>query len=137
MNDGLLRKVDAVTVRVPNLDEGLAFYADRLGHVLLWRNDAVGQLGLRLPESDSELVLTTEQDYAPNWLVGSADEAADTFRRLGGRVLAEPADIPVGRVAVVADPFDNVLILVDLSKGTYPERVPPVGQAETPESPSS
>lgn len=27
--------------------------------------------------------------------------------------------IPVGRVAVVADPFDNVLVLIDLSKGRY------------------
>ncbi|MGP3962494.1 VOC family protein [Nonomuraea sp. 3N208] len=37
----------------------------------------------------------------------------------GGRMLAEPADIPVGRVAVVADPFGNPLVLVDLSKGRY------------------
>jgi hypothetical protein len=34
-------------------------------------------------------------------------------------VLAPAFDIPVGRVAVVADPFDNVLVLVDLSKGRY------------------
>jgi hypothetical protein len=34
-------------------------------------------------------------------------------------VVAEPFDIPVGRVAVVADPFSIVLVLVDLSKGTY------------------
>ncbi|MGH9185472.1 MAG: hypothetical protein ACRD0U_06635 [Acidimicrobiales bacterium] len=34
--------------------------------------------------------------------------------------MLEPAfDIPVGRVAVVADPFDNVLVLIDLSKGRY------------------
>jgi hypothetical protein len=25
----------------------------------------------------------------------------------------------VGRLAVVADPFDNVLVLIDLSKGRY------------------
>jgi hypothetical protein len=34
-------------------------------------------------------------------------------------VLSEPFDIPVGRVAVVADPFGNVLVLLDLSKGRY------------------
>lgn len=38
---------------------------------------------------------------------------------LGGRVIAEPAPIPVGRVAVVSDPFDNPLVLVDLSSGSY------------------
>jgi hypothetical protein len=30
-----------------------------------------------------------------------------------------PFDIPVGRVAVVADPFGNTLVLLDLSKGRY------------------
>ncbi len=39
--------------------------------------------------------------------------------RPGGRVLAEPFDIPVGRVTIVADPFGNALVLLDLSKGRY------------------
>jgi hypothetical protein len=37
----------------------------------------------------------------------------------GGTVIAEPAPIPVGRVAVVADPFGNHLILLDLTSGRY------------------
>jgi predicted enzyme related to lactoylglutathione lyase len=115
----LLRKVDAVTIPVPDLDEGLRFYRDALGHDVLWRNDAAGQAGLGLPDSDAEIVLTTRQRYEPDWLVSSADEAAATIRAAGGRIVAEPSDIPVGRVAVVADPFDNVLVLVDLSKGRY------------------
>lgn len=44
---GVLEYVDAVTFRVPDLDAGLAFYRDRLGHELIWRNDAEGQAGLR------------------------------------------------------------------------------------------
>ncbi|MBA3529333.1 MAG: VOC family protein [Propionibacteriaceae bacterium] len=119
MSEELLRKVDAVTIRVPTLDEGLCFYRDQLGHALLWRNDAVGQLGLSVPDSDTELVLTTEQSYEPNWLVSSADEAAVRVRQAGGEVLSEPVDIAVGRLAVVADPFGNKLVLVDLSKGRY------------------
>jgi predicted enzyme related to lactoylglutathione lyase len=115
----LLRKVDAVTVAVPDLDSGLGFYRDRLGHALRWRNDAVGQAGLELPDADTELVVTTRQGYEPNWLVSSADDAAAAFETAGGTVLSPPADIPVGRVAVVADPFGNVLVLVDLSKGRY------------------
>ena len=115
----LLRKVDAVTFRVPDLDTGISFYVDRLGHPLRWRNDAVGQAGVGVPESDTEIVLTTQQGYEPNWLVDSADDAATAIEAAGGRVLSSPFDIPVGRVAVVADPFDNVLVLVDLSKGRY------------------
>jgi predicted enzyme related to lactoylglutathione lyase len=119
MSEGLLRKVDAITVRVPSLAQGLSFYRDELGHLLLWRNDAAGQLGLSVPDSDTELVLTTEHGSEPNWLVSSVDEAAERVRLGGGQVLAEPVDIPVGRLAVVADPFGNVLVLVDLSKGRY------------------
>ena len=56
----VLRGVDAVTVPVPDLDQGLQFYRDQLGHQLAWRNDAVGQVGLRSPESQAELVLSTK-----------------------------------------------------------------------------
>jgi predicted enzyme related to lactoylglutathione lyase len=119
MSDPLLRQLDAVTVRVSDLDQGLAFYRDQLGHELLWRNDALGQAGLRLPESNTELVLSTALDYAPNWLVTSVEDAADRLVAAGGRVISPPTPIPVGRVAVVADPFGNQLVLVDLSSGTY------------------
>ncbi len=115
----LLRSVDAVTVPVPDLDAGLAFYRDRLGHRLVWRNDDVGQAGLLLPDGESELVLSTRQPYEPNWLVSSADHAADSVRAAGGTVIVDPFDIPVGRVTVVTDPFGNRLVLVDLSAGRY------------------
>lgn len=116
---GLLRKVDAVTVPVPDLEAGLRFYGAGLGHPLRWRHDAIGQAGLGLPESDTELVLTTDRGYEPNWLVESAEAAAERFVAAGGRVVHGPFDIPVGRVVVVADPFDNLLVLLDLSKGLY------------------
>ena len=115
----LLRKVDAVTIPVPDLDSGLRFYHDGLGHPLLWRNEALGQAGLGLPDSDTEIVLTTQLDYAPNWLVDSADEAADVITAAGGQVITEPFDVPVGRVAVVSDAFGNTLVLIDLSAGLY------------------
>jgi len=115
----LFKKVDAVTLPVPDLDAGLAFYSRVLGHRLRWRNDEIGQAGLELPESDTELVLSTEFRYEPNWLVASADDAAERVTRAGGKVVHEPVDIPVGRVVVVADPFDNILVLLDLSKGRY------------------
>lgn len=117
---GLFRRVDAVTVPVPDLDTGLRFYADALGHRLRWRNDAVGQAGLELPESDSELVLTTRQSYQPNWLVDNVDDAVEMLAGHGCDLVAAPFDIPVGRAAVIRDPFGNPLVVVDLSKGTYP-----------------
>lgn len=115
----LLQKLDAITVHVPDLDRGLRFYRDALGQQLKWRHDEIGQAGLWMPGSDTEIVLSTQMEYAPNWLVASADAAARDICAAGGTMVAGPFDIPVGRVAIVGDPFDNVLVLVDLSKGRY------------------
>jgi predicted enzyme related to lactoylglutathione lyase len=114
----LLQYVDTVTVPVPDLDRGMAFYRDVLGHQLIWRNEATGQAGLRLPDSGTEIVLTTRQAYEPDWKVASADAAAEVFGANGGKVLVEPMDIPIGRLAIVADPFGNRLVLLDSTKGT-------------------
>jgi predicted enzyme related to lactoylglutathione lyase len=115
----LLLAIDAITIPVPDLDAGLSFYRAVLGHDVRWRNDAIGAAGLALADSPTEVVLTTEHGYEPNWLVESVEEAARAFRDGGGRVVVEPFDIPVGRIVVVADPFENVLVLIDLSKGHY------------------
>ena len=115
----VFRMVDAVTVPVPDLDQGLAFYRDRLGHDLIWRNDEVGQAGLRLPDSETEIVLSRNLTYAPNWLVTSVPDAVADIVAAGGIVVVEPHAIAVGRLAVVADPFGNSLILLDLSNGRY------------------
>jgi catechol 2,3-dioxygenase-like lactoylglutathione lyase family enzyme len=119
MTTPLLQKVDAVTVPVPDLDAGLAWYRDVLGHELRWRDDAMGVAGLGLPGSDTEIVLSTRFAYEPNWLVDRVEEAVEVFRANGGGVEVEPSDIPVGRVAVVVDPFGNRIVVLDLSKGTY------------------
>ncbi|WP_162458232.1 VOC family protein [Pseudactinotalea terrae] len=119
MDEPLLRMVDAVSFAVPDLDAGLDFYVGRLGHELAWRDDELGQAGLRCPDTDTEIVLSTTMGAEPSWLVRSADEAAAAVVGAGGSLISPPRDIPVGRVAVVADPFGNRLVLVDLSKGRY------------------
>jgi predicted enzyme related to lactoylglutathione lyase len=112
----LLRKVDCVQIPVPDLDAGLRFYRDGLGLELKRRHAT--QAGLRL--GDTELVLQTERpDPETDFLVDSAEEAVRRVEALGGSVLSGPEDIPVGRVAKVADPFGNSLVLLDLSKGTF------------------
>ncbi|MCP2031312.1 putative enzyme related to lactoylglutathione lyase [Okibacterium sp. HSC-33S16] len=118
-HDSVLRSVDAITVPVPDLDQGLQFYCDRLHQKLLWRNDAVGQAGVALPGSDTELVVSTTLAADVNWLVASVTDALADIVAAGGTVVAEPVDIPVGRAAVAADPFGNRLVLLDLSKGRY------------------
>lgn len=112
----LIRSVDCIQVPVPDIEEGLAFYGDRLGHSLKWRTATAAGLGM--PDSEAEIVLETERPgLEPNLLVESADAAAELFVSAGGRVIRGPFDIEIGRCVVVADPFGNVLVLLDLSKG--------------------
>jgi predicted enzyme related to lactoylglutathione lyase len=111
----LLRAVDAVLVRVPSLEEGLAFYHDALGHELLWRTDTM--LALGFADSETELVLALDTDSETDLLVESVEEAVARITEAGGTVVAGPEDIPVGKLAVVTDPFGNRLTLVDLTIG--------------------
>ncbi len=114
----MILRVDAVQIIVPDLEAGLAFYRDKLGHELRWRNET--SAGLAMPEGDTELVIQTALDnQETDLLVESADDAAQRFVEAGGTVIAPPSNIPVGRVAVVQDPWGNQLVLLDLSKGTF------------------
>ena len=112
----LIRKVDCVRLYVPDLEAGLSFYRDRLGHSLIWRTETAA--GLRLPESDAELVLQMEdQRQEVDLLVDSADEAAKIIEQAGGKVRVPPFDIQIGRCVVLEDPWGNPLVLLDTSKG--------------------
>ena len=112
----LLRKVDCIRFYVPDLEAGLAFYRDGLGHELIWRTETAA--GLRLPESDAELVIQTEdQRQEVDFLVDSADKAAKLVEQAGGKVTVPPFDIQIGRCVVLEDPWGNPLVLLDMSKG--------------------
>jgi lactoylglutathione lyase len=111
----LLHKIDCVRLPVDDLDEAIAYYG-YLGHKLIWRRPT--QAGVRLPDTDAELVLQTEgPDPEVDFLVGDADAAAGVFTKAGGRVVQGPLDIEVGRCVVVQDPWNNRLVLLDLRRG--------------------
>jgi predicted enzyme related to lactoylglutathione lyase len=100
----LFRKVDCLQVPVPNLEAGLAFYCDRLGHELAWRTET--QAGLRMLVTDAEIVLQTERPTPEvDVLVASVEEAVATIVDAGGDVVVPPFDIRIGRCAVIQDPW--------------------------------
>lgn len=112
----LIRKVDCVRLYVSDLEAGLLFYRDQLGHDLIWRTKT--SAGLRLPESETELVLQTdEQRQEVDLLVDSADGSAKLVEQAGGKVIVPPFDIQIGRCVVLEDPWGNPLVLLDTSKG--------------------
>jgi predicted enzyme related to lactoylglutathione lyase len=112
----LFRKVDCVQLSVPDLNEALEFYQRRLGHDLVWRSG--DSAGLRMPDTDTEIVLQTVRSGVEiNMLVDSADAAANRFVESGGKVLVPSFDIQIGRCVVVEDPWGNTLVLLDMSVG--------------------
>ena len=116
VREPLFRKVDCLRIAVSDLDAGLAFYRDCLGHELIWRTET--SAGLRMPETDTELVIHNESDiFEIDLLVSSADDAAELIVAAGGSVVVPPFDIQIGRCVIVKDPWENQMVLLDMSKG--------------------
>lgn len=116
LHNPLMQKVDCIQLAVSDLDAGLAFYRDQLGHDLIWRTE--DSVGLRMPDTDTEIVLHTEpQEPEIDLKVESADAAAVRFEKAGGKIIVPPFDIRIGRAVVVEDPWGNQFVLLDTSKG--------------------
>ncbi len=112
----VLKNVDCIRFSVPDIEAGLSFYRDKLGHELIWRT--VDSVGLRMPDAETEIVLHTEPQ-APeiDIKVQSADDAAARIEAAGGKIIVPPFDIQIGRCAVVQDPWENQFVILDTSKG--------------------
>ena len=117
MNVPVFNKVDCVMLRVDDLGAALSFYSDALGHPVLWRTPEAA--GLRMPGTDAELVLDTRLGPEVDLLVADVDEALRRMNAAGGETIKGPFDIPIGRCAVVRDPFGNVIVMLDQTKGRF------------------
>jgi predicted enzyme related to lactoylglutathione lyase/chloramphenicol 3-O-phosphotransferase len=135
----LFTDIDCLQIPVPDLEAGLAFYRDALGHQLIWRTDTAA--GLRLANDAAELVVQTERpELEANLSVESADAAARAFVAAGGTLMVAPFDIAIGRCAVVHDRWGNRLVLLDHRKGrllTDATGRVRIDQADTPQRQAS
>jgi catechol 2,3-dioxygenase-like lactoylglutathione lyase family enzyme len=111
----LFRKLDNLLLRVADLDSAISFYSDRLGHRVLWRSEEA--VGFALPDTDAELVVHLHIGPETDVLVENVDDAFKLFLNAGGEAVERPFDIAIGRCARVRDPFGNVLVILDQSKG--------------------
>jgi lactoylglutathione lyase len=111
----LFQKIDCLALPVPDLEAAVAFYAS-LGHELKWRTPQ--SAAFQLPDSNAELIVMTDRTVRETDIaVESADDAVERFIAAGGRLVKGPFDIAIGRCAVVADPWDNLPVLLDNSNG--------------------
>lgn len=122
----LLRKIDCVMIRVPDLETGARFYEHACGLRRLWGDTS--SVGLAMSDTDAEIVVHTmdlPSGCGVHFLVDDVPVAVVELVGNGSRVIEEPFEIPVGRCAVLADPFGNALCILDLSKGARPDNDTP------------
>ncbi len=116
LSEPLFRKLDCYSLPVENLDTALTFY-EALGHQLIWR-DGAHAAGLRLPESDAEIVIHTDnRPIETYFLVQSVPKAIERIKNAGGKLVTGPIEIQVGLYARLHDPWSNPLVILDFSKG--------------------
>jgi predicted enzyme related to lactoylglutathione lyase len=111
----VLKKINAVLVKVPSIQEGLDFYREQLGMQTFWKKDTIASVHL----GDGQLVMSTTLDPETNILVESVEHAVNVFVSAGGKLVSPIEDIEVGKLAIVEDAFGNRLTLLDFSKGFY------------------
>jgi uncharacterized protein len=98
----------------PDTDAAKTFYgavfgwqADGFGGATIWRLPGYvgGEPQQPVPRDVvAAMVPGDRAAWTPDFWVHDADAAAETARRLGGTVIAPPADTGVGRTGVLADP---------------------------------
>jgi uncharacterized protein len=113
-------------LNTPDPDGAKAFYGDVFGwdtqgfdmgeiEITMWRAPGYeggepGQpvprdtVGVMVPMTDDQPADEARPNWSVDFWVDDVDATAARAAELGGRVVAEPFDIPVGRTAVLADP---------------------------------
>jgi predicted enzyme related to lactoylglutathione lyase len=121
----MFKKIDCVMIRVDDIAAGEKFYSEVFGLKPLWRE--ARSVGMRLPETDAEIVLHNNPDI-PNkvevhYLVDNVVMALKNYAGKGCRVLVQPFDVLIGRCAVIQDPFGTTICLLDQTSGKRPRYI--------------
>lgn len=111
----LFQRVDCHMLKVSNLEEGLQFYSEKLGHEVIWKTEFAA--GLKLPNCGAELVISSTNGPETDLEVEDTEKAFATLVEMGAKPIAKPFDIKIGKCAVVEDPWGNELVILDTSKG--------------------
>ena len=118
----MLKKIDCVMIYVDTLEPAVDFYSRVYGLRPLWRDEH--SVGLGFPQTDAEIVLHNDASLPAkvevHYLVDDVEAAVAALRNAGCTVLVEPFAIVIGKCAVIRDPFDTTLSILDMSRGPRP-----------------
>lgn len=114
-----LRKIDAVLIKVKNLEETAKFYTTVMRMKRGWTDTENQMIGLLFPDNDTELVLHCD-DTLPNpnisYQVKDVLSFVEQYRETGYKVLREPFDIRCGKCAILQDPEGHSIEVMDITK---------------------
>lgn len=113
----MLRKIDRILIRVPQLGGAVKYYREVMGMTLV-REDA-RLATMRFTDGSAELVLHTDPDLPAEGIYFLVDDVRAMYRRRGElklTFLSPPAQVARGFTAAVKDPFGIVLQLLDRTK---------------------
>jgi lactoylglutathione lyase len=114
-----LRKIDAVMLKVEDLEATADFYINVMGLKRGWTDRENRMTGLLFPDNDSELVLHCDNDLPdPNisYQVKEVEAFVEEYKKSGYKVLRKPFDIRCGKCAIVEDPEGNSIEIMDIIK---------------------
>src|SRR5687768_17350038 len=112
----MLKKVDRILLRVPQLESAVKYYRDVLGLRVVRHSGNIATF--RLAEQDAELVLHDDPDLPDNAAYYLVDDVRDLYRRreeLRLKFAGPPVQVAKGFRGTAKDPFGNVLLLLDRS----------------------
>jgi len=112
-------KIDSIMFHVSDLQKSARFYRNILGLRQVWSDQDQGMIGFSFQESDSEIVIHNDSTL-PNpsfsFLVKNVERFCDEYQRSGYRVVKKPFEVRCGKYAVLVDPDENELPIIDLTK---------------------
>ena len=113
----MFQKIDNIRIYVPNLKKGVEYY-ESLGLSIKWKTE--DSVGFVMEDAVSELVIQTKDKWNETDIkVLDVLYAIEKVKKSGGSVSVEPFDIPIGKCAVISDPWGNEMVILDSSKGTF------------------
>jgi catechol 2,3-dioxygenase-like lactoylglutathione lyase family enzyme len=110
----MIRRVDRILLRVPQLKAAVRFYRNVLGLTLL-REDA-SRAAFGLPDDPTEIMLHADPDLPEQGIYYLVDDVREIYRRRDELKLAfhsPPVQAARGYTVSVKDPFGTILHLLD------------------------
>ncbi|WP_037029236.1 VOC family protein [Psychrilyobacter atlanticus] len=114
----IFKNIDCVQFYIPNLEDGLKYYCNKLGLKIIWKSDSA--IGLGMCEGIAEIVIQNERKAQEiDIKVESVIDTIVEIKRAGGEIICGPFDIKIGKCAVVKDPWGNQYVILDATKGIF------------------